>query len=358
MAINTSEAFARLRSRRNPEDRQIQEVYNQIQEDQSVQYLIGAMQPVEVGYTQNTIAEADRVFNQVEQGLLVHGVRLWKDYQGSVTKNTHILAHSDIDLLVVHGHFEDLQPPQVLNDPYLGDPLADLLFVRSTTTAKLRSAFYTANVDDTKPKCVRISGGSLQRCVDVVPCNWWRTNDFQSSGGNKIYAGFAILDKSIPSREHEQPFIHGAFLEAKDNRTFGNTKALIRLLKSLKYDSDGRCDISSYDIEGIVYHMPDDKMHASIGDEILLALACRDWLASLEENSTLRNGLDVPDGKRKIFAAGKTTVAQLSALRSELHGLLEDIEKSLRTSSRQLNEAKVHWPRAVKQTPWYVAPQR
>jgi len=315
------------------------------------------MQPVEATYTQNTIGEADRVYNQVALGLARHFISSDKGYQGSVTKNTHILAHSDIDLLVIERRFEDWERPQSPPNPYDGDPLADLQQVRSITVSTLKTIFHAATVDDKPTKCVRISGGSLTRTVDVVPCNLWRTNAYAKSG-DPTHRGIAILDTSVPARQWDQPFIHGALVEAKDNRTAGNTKALIRLLKSLKYDSEGRCDMSSYDIESVVYTMPDDKMHWSIGDEILLAVACKDWLTNLEGNSTLRNSYNVPDGKRKIFETGKATLVQLTALRKELQDLLEDIEKGLRRTARQLNEAKVKWPGGVKQTPWFVPPQR
>lgn len=350
-------ALNNLRSRRNPEQRQLQEVYSQVQEDSSVQYLVGAMQPVEASYTQNTIGEADRVYNQIQQGLARQGISAEKGYQGSVTKNTHILAHSDIDLLVIERRFEDWERPQVPPNPYQGDPLADLQQLRSITISTLKTAFWAAIVDDKPTKCVRISGGSLSRTVDVVPCNLWRTNAYASTG-DLNHRGIAILDTSVPERQWDQPFLHGAYLQVKDERTSGNTKALIRLLKSLKYDSEGRCDMSSYDIESIVYAIPDTKMAWSIGDEILLAVACKDWLATLETDAALRNGLDVPDGKRKVFATGKATLAQLTALRKELQGLLEDIENGLRQSARRLNDAKVRWPGGVKQTPWFVPPQK
>lgn len=350
-------ALSNLRARRNPEERQLQEVYSQVQEDTSVQYLVGAMQPVEATYTQNTIGEADRVYDQVAQGLARQSINSEKGYQGSVTKNTHIFAHSDIDLLVIERRFEDWERPQIPPSPYQGDPLADLQQVRAITVSTLRTAFWAATVDDKPTKCVRISGGSLSRTVDVVPCNLWRTNAFATTG-NRTHQGIAILDTSVPERQWDQPFIHGALVGAKDGRTQGNTKALIRLLKSLKYDSIGRCNMSSYDIESVVYTMPDEKMHWSIGDEIPLAVACKDWLTILEADTTLRNSFDVPDGKRKIFETGKATLVQLTALRRELQDLLEDIEKGLRQSARVLNEAKVKWPGGIKQTPWFVPPQR
>lgn len=351
-------ALSNLRARRNPDQRTIQEASAQIQEDEAVQYLVGAMQPVEDGYTRNTIDAANRVFAQIQEAMTGQGIPVEQDYQGSVTKNTHILAYSDIDLLVLHGKFYDIQPPQETADPaYQGNPLQDLLDLRATSAAKLRVVYPTAKLDESKSKCLCISGGSLKRKIDVVLCNRWHTVDFANTG-NAVYKGFAILDNSVPTRQHDQPFIHGAHLEHKDNRTFGNAKALIRLLKVLKYDSEKRCEMSSYDIESIVYHMPDEKMHGSIGDEILLAVACKDWLTQLEADSTKRNALDVPDGKRKVFATDHATLAELTALRKELQSLLEEIENSLTRSYRRLNEAKVKWNQGIQRTPWYVASQR
>lgn len=60
------------------------------------------------------------------------------------------------------------------------------------------------------------------------------------------------------------------------------------------------------------------------------------------DDSRLRDSLYVPDGKRKIFAPGKTTLAELNGLREELDGLLAEIFGGLKRQSRTLTEARIN----------------
>jgi len=59
------------------------------------------------------------------------------EYQGSVTNNTHIKAHSDIDLLALHAHFCTVQPPGKPTFLYQGDVLTDLKNLRTYGTQVL-----------------------------------------------------------------------------------------------------------------------------------------------------------------------------------------------------------------------------
>src|SRR5437870_2631065 len=80
-------------------------------EDSAVQYTISAMQPIDPAYTANTIEERNRVEKQLGDGYKGLGLRIEFDYQGSVTNDTHIRAHSDVDLLTVEQRFIGVQPP-------------------------------------------------------------------------------------------------------------------------------------------------------------------------------------------------------------------------------------------------------
>jgi hypothetical protein len=335
-------ALENLRARRNPEAL-LKEAYASLTEDDAVRYLVGAMEAVDPSFTRKTYEEGDRVANQITTGLAVESLNAEYEYQGSVTKNTHIKAYSDVDLLVLETRFYSLQPPQQAIPPYRGDPVQDLLQIRRICISHLKSAFPKATVDASGPRSVKISGGSLLRTVDIVPANWYNTNDYAEKK-IKVLRGIHVLNAHKPDRESDQPFIHGAWIEYKDSKTNGNTRKLIRLLKSLKYDSEGKLTMSSYDIESLVYRMLDDDMQKQRGEEIPLAHACWLWLKTVEDNQQLREGLDVPDGKRKIFAEGKATLGELVALRRDLETLLWEIEQGLKRSFRKLAEAKVKWP--------------
>lgn len=339
--MNRAQALANLRSRRNPEGL-IKEAYSQLREDDSVQYLAGAMEPVEGSYTKKTLEEGERVRNQIEKGLEREHLSAEYEYQGSVTKNTHIRAYSDIDLLVIEKRFYSLEAPQTPVIIYTGNPLEDLIQLRNICIGTLRGAYPQANVDISGPRSVKISGGSLARTVDVVPANWWNTNTY-AQHQIKAVRGVHVLNAHIPEREPDTPFLHGELIGIKDQQTIGNTRKLVRLLKSLKYESDGKVIMSSYDIEALVYKMDNQQMQKQQGEEIPLATNCWLWLKKVEEDQILRDGLDVPDGKRKIFAQGKATLAQLTALRNELGQLLWEIEQGLKKSFRKLAEARLQW---------------
>lgn len=337
------QALQNLRTRRNPENVALREVYARLGEDDAVKYLVGAMEPIDPAYTQKTFDEGKRVEKQIADGLAREILTAEYEYQGSAVKNTHIRAYSDLDMLVIETRFFTLEPPQQPANPYRGEPIDDLLQIRRICKSTLDSAFPKATVDDSGPRSIKISGGSLSRIVDVVPANWYDTNTYTQTG-RKIYRGLQVLNCRIPKREEDQPFIHGALIHEKDTRTLGNTRKVIRLLKSLKYDSEDKVTISSFDIESIVYRMTDAEITLARGLEIQLATSAWLWLKKLEDNATFRESLRVPDEKRLIFADGKATLSQLTALRQELEQLLWDINQGLKRSFRKLHEARIRFP--------------
>lgn len=354
MKVTTSQAYANLKARRNPErDTTIFEAFDGLSESEAVKYLAGAMEPIPPTYTANTIKEADRVQNQITKGLEVVGLCAEFELQGSVVKNTHIRGYSDVDLLVVDSRFISLGPPQKVSAPYAGNVVEDLLQIRTTVINRLTSSFPEATVDSSGPKSVKISGGSLKRTVDVVPGNWYHTAQYTETQ-NRLLLAVQILDAHKKVRgEHDLLFLHGAWLNDQEQKTCGNGKKLIRLLKSLKYESSlGKAAMSSYDIESIVFRMDEGELKKfARGQELALALHCYSWLHQLDQGQQLRESLDTPDQKRKIFADGFATLTQLRDLKTDLGQLLNEIQQGLASSARKLAEARLSFPSGPPR-PW------
>lgn len=341
--MNYTDALRRLRQRRNPEDLMIKEAYAHIEEDEPIRYIIGSMAEIDPDYTAKTYSEGDRVKNQIASGMKRNSLSADFEYQGSVTKNTHIRAHSDIDLLTLEERFFGLEAPQKPSNPYKGDPIADLCQIRAICEDTLRSSFPQATVDTTGARSIKISGGSLAREVDVVPANWYNTNKYVETG-YKVYRGVQILNYPKKEREKDTPFIHGALLSLQDDKCQSNIRRLVRLCKSLKFDT-GRNDMpSSFDLESMIYRMPLEQLQWARGQELQLTASCHGWVGRIVDDENLRDSLLVPDGKRKIFTQGKATVENARALRDELGRLLYDVEQGLRRSFRKLAEARVKYP--------------
>ena len=318
--------------------RLLNEVYRRIDQSDSVRYVVGAMQPIDPAYTENTYAQAERVCNQLENRLTI---KCDNEYQGSITNDTHIKAQSDIDVLLLIKKFFTVEPPQKPQNPYKGDPIQDLLDLRAEIIEALERGFPEAAVDCSGGKSVSIEGGSLRRKVDVVPANWYDTNLYAEQKV-KVYRGVQILDAKKKERLRNTPFLHNAWIDYKDNQTNGGLRKAARLLKSLKYDTDS-IDLSSYDLVSIAFNISEGELNMPHGMELALLNSCHSFCTAIDSDESLRTSLMVPDGHRRIFDEGHATKAGLEALVRALSDLVRDVIEENQRSFRKLAEARVEY---------------
>lgn len=316
------------------------EVYERLSEDDAIRYAIGAMQPIDPEYTKNTYAESVRVQGRLTDGYTAITRQVEYAHQGSVTSDTHIRAHSDIDLLVVEKRFVYLQHPLEPSSPYRGDPKQDLMELRTGAEKTLVAAYPAAKVDCTGGKAISLSGGSLRRKIDVVIAAWLETPEYKNGLGTH-YRGISLLDKHTFGTINNKPFLHNYRLNERDTVASGGLRKAIRLLKSLKYDSEQSVTVSSYDIAAIAYAAPATWWAVPHQQELLIVENAHRWLAHLDTNQTAAAALDVPNATRKIFCNGGATFAGLQELRREIASLLRDIETGLSRSFRRLQEARI-----------------
>ncbi len=337
--------LAKLRARRTDpliKAAALREAYDSMSEEEPVKYAVGAMQPIDKEYTSKTFEEGDRVKAQLAKALNQPAETAEFDYQGSVTNDTHIKVHSDIDLLVLHTYFWTVQPPGTPKNPYQGDVLVDLRNLRAASAKALKSAYPEVTVDDAPGKCIALEGGSLRRKIDVVISNWWNTVEYQTSG-IAFQRGVQVFDSKANIRIENRPFLHNAKIDQRDRLINGNVRKVARLLKSLKYDADTKVNMSSYDITSIAYSMPDDLMRPGHGAELLLVENTRGFLRLLLDDSTRRSSLKVPNEMRFIFSSDGASVEGLNQLYKETQELVDDIAKGLSRSFRKLAEARVSY---------------
>lgn len=314
------------------------EAYRKIAQSESVKYVVGAMQPIDPEYTKSTYAQARRVINQLGERLTVN---CEYEYQGSVTNDTHIKAHSDIDVLAIIGKFYCLEAPQQPTNPYKGDPIQDLLDLREEASASLKKAFPEATVDASGSKSISVQGGSLRRKIDVVPSNWLNTNKYVETN-QKIWRAVEVLDSNNRCKLKNTPFLHNAWISHKDSNTNGGLRKAARLLKSLKYDSEA-IDLSSYDLVSIAFNIPGQELAVDRGMELSILNTCHTYCLNLLRDAEMRRSLSVPDGHRKIFAEGHATDAGLQQLCNELGALVNDVLTENRRSFSKLAEARVSY---------------
>lgn len=291
--------------------------------EQDFSYLVDAMQPIDAQFTENTFKEGMRVREQLAKHLPSKYLAQF-DFQGSVTSDTHIRIHSDIDLLALNGCFVSLDPGAPNSSPYAGDAMEELKSMRSDSARLLKSNFPAVTVDASPGKSISLEGGSLNRKIDVVIGNWWDT-ELWSQYKVKMARGVRVLDTKVPEFIRNKPFWHNYEIDTKDKKS-GGLRKVIRLLKTLKYDAEPELKISSYDIAAIAWNMSEPALTVQRDAYLPLATNARDELKRFIDNDALRNGLKVPNGTRSVFGAAGATLESLRQLHAELADLIQRIE--------------------------------
>lgn len=300
-------------------------------------YLIGSMEPVSQQQTEIVLKTGERVKGQLETYLNSQSLYPEFDYQGSATNNTHIKIYSDIDLIVASRSFftpKDGSYAHVANYEY--DPATTIRTLRSKCKTGLELGFPSATVRE-KARCIRITGGSLQRDVDAVPCNWIKNKEYERTG-YKAYLGIRVLDVEKNIWIENYPFMHNALLDLKDTESEGNLKRIIRLLKTLKEDADITIDVSSYDICGLAYSFDQELMKRRYEDSKFDFLErFLSYSKKLETDYVKQASISVPNGTRLLFSTDGLKVSELKKLNAELNTVLDEVRTPQKRTLIQLN---------------------
>lgn len=342
MSKNVSQRLYDLKARRHgaamldgiAEDRAGLESFESRSTGEWAKYALGIMQEVDPKYTADSVAEGERVKNQIKNRVKT-GVTF--DYQGSVPLNVHIRGVSDIDILVLLSGYLTYDPSGSRSSdyyPWTGPSGIDQLsYLRAELETELKAAFWGAEVDITGDKAIGLSGGSLKRKVDVVPSHWHDSAAYQASQSKKDREVF-IFQKRTRTTFGNRPFLHIDRVNEKDRRCFGGAKKIVRMLKNLKADSDNPSSIlvNSYEIAGLVYHFEDSPISFPSYQDLALVAATRQQLDRMITYKQWTMELMTPDGIRKIIDS-EAKFESLKLLRAEVNELLQNLAIELTRTS-------------------------
>lgn len=323
--MNYSQKLQRLHERQNPNYRQFSldkafstESFSESEIDEANEYVSKAMEELPKRSTEISYEEGDRVKNHLKEELPNYGFKPDFKYQGSVPCNTHIKYHSDIDLLVIIDKFETVENSARIRNIYTGDPKEDLMQLRAACIKILKENYTVADIEKNS-KSIKISGGSLKRQIDVVPANWYNSENWYNY---KIdyYRGIQIFDNKTKERHKNFPFLNIHLIDEKDYQTNGMYRPLVRLAKTLKEDAENKINISSYDIQALLYNMENSNFCSKVNDTLICTT---DYLYKIVQNPYKFQSLIVPDGTRRI--SDRVDISEVRKLCDEFYTLSEQL---------------------------------
>ena len=268
--------------------------------------------------TEISYEEGNRVKNHLIEELPNYGFNPEFAYQGSAPCNTHIKYHSDIDLLVIIDRFESVENTKRIIHPYSGNPIEDLTYLRAACI-KILKENYTVTDIEKNSKSIKISGGSLRRNIDVVPANWYNSKRWYMYNED-YYRGIRVFDSKTKQRDINFPFLNIHLIDEKDSQTYGRYRPLVRLAKTLKEDSEEDINISSYDLQALLYNMNNSSFFSNINTTLIYTT---DYLNNLVQNPHEYQSLIVPDETRTI--AERVNILEVQKLYNEFYELSNKI---------------------------------
>ncbi|RYH63530.1 MAG: hypothetical protein EON54_08010 [Alcaligenaceae bacterium] len=297
-------------------------------------YALGAMEQVGATYTRISVEEAERVGKQLAPRLAQRGIPVEHRLQGSVPLNVHIRRVSDVDLLMLDTSFRtfDTRGATSASGAYLNQPTRTSVGVlgtlRASVVSALKEGFPAATVDSSGAKAVTISGGSLQRVVDVVPSHWHESLQYLSSRNERV-CGVTILDAKKAVTINNLPFLHIDRVGARCDSIFGGLRKSIRLCKQVKADmaKEGKLvSLPSFDIAATMYHADMSQLRIGLLYELAILAETQRFLDYLHHNKDFARTLVTPDGLRRIYDES-SKLDGLTQLSVEMDDLLRQVAR-------------------------------
>jgi hypothetical protein len=334
-----------VESRINPEHIALQKSFSEelssLSYSDVLVYLRLAMKGVDKVYTARSKEAGERVKTHLSS---LSNVSF--RYQGSVMTNTHIRAHSDIDLLTIDDKFyrydsyatkkainenavsnnlnwSQLQKlnTEVNTSNYSGSSIDDLRQLRLNCENILTSKYSIC--DTTHSKAIKITNLDLKRDVDIVVSNYY--DDVLSIVNDKgEFRGIEVYNKDAHSCEDvDYPFLSIKRINDRGDETVGRIKKMIRFLKNTKQKSSADINLTSFDFNAICYNIEASRYKFLKFYELVPVLHAQ--LKSLRDNQFHANSLMSVDGREPIFANKPQKAESLKSLLNEVDQVYYDM---------------------------------
>lgn len=286
----------------------------------SMKYAFENMMPIDVKYNTNTIVAAEKVKKHLEQEFTSKNISAVFEYQGSVLTNTNIKLHSDIDLLTITNKFYISGNGVPEKHLYLGDSLADLKELNDACQRKVSAIYSDVKLD--KGKCISVNLSNPSRKVDIVVANKYV---YKEEFANDLkHCGIQIYDHNLQQRlPQDYPFHHLRKVKYKVMLTNDKFAQAVRLLKTLKADSDTKIDLSSFELTCFAYSISDLEYNRCT-DKLQILSLLRSSLNAFIIDKNLRDQVESPNTCEKPFK-DFSRVHQFVKMKAELDELIKDI---------------------------------
>ncbi|WP_258104413.1 hypothetical protein [Marinoscillum sp. MHG1-6] len=288
----------------------------------SIKYCLEAMHEIDPSYSYKSFAVAKRVQDKISVALANSGKKADFRYRGPIQTETHILLYGGIELMVIQEAMTRKPWEEVKS---LTEEIMHTLTEHSVYKKVDYSDKYHIKITTTKPTCE----------IDIVPAIWLNNKDYVESR-REIDRGVVEYNFLEKTQRKHLPFKNIARINAKDRKTNGGYKNLVRLLNTLQRDINPSINLQNFELCCLLYPIPDKQLiHDSKKALSLLGIASAQLKRAVNDPKYVENLLS-PSEKERVFGTKKGKKDDIAKLKKLLDDLIADIKSELKPENKNL----------------------
>ncbi|SNS80599.1 hypothetical protein SAMN05421640_1309 [Ekhidna lutea] len=308
----------------------LSEAFHQCGYSDCLRYTLESMVEIDPSYAYKVYANSRRIHENIAKVLKKKGYDADYRYQGALKTYSNIRLYGDVEIIVIKKNVSEKPHTDM---QILAKDLLDVLSKDPTLKSVDYSDKTRIRVIAQKPTCE----------IDVLPSMWINSAEYVKTR-NEIYKGIAEFDFAKKKVKKYLPFLNIARINARDQHTNGNLKAMSRLLKSLRADAVDRIHLRDSEINAILYNIPEADLTVPANKVLSLLPTVAKMLDKLESDAAYFNQMLSPSEKDRVFGGRPDKQKELQKLNAQLKKLISDLKADLDSQGKTLNSEIEYLP--------------
>ena len=290
-----------------------------------LRYTLESMVEIDPAYAYKVYANSRKIHDKIAKALKKRGHDIDYRYQGPLKTYSNILLYGDVEIIAIKKKTS-------------AKPHQDIQKLTSELVKILSGDSSFKHIDYSDKTRIRITAQKPTCEINILPSIWVDSAEYVKTK-NEIYRGIAEFDFKHKKVKKYLPFLNIARINAKDQRTHGNLKAISRLLKTLRTDVEERIDLKDSEINAIVYQMPDEMLLVEPSKILSLLPKASALLNKLSTDGTFFEKLLSPSGKDRVFSGRPDKKHEIRKLAKAFQTLITDVKSDLIKMEKDLDSA-------------------
>ncbi len=281
----------------------------------ALRYALESMIEIDQSYSYKVFSIAKKIQDSISSGFQKKPVKVDFRYDGPIQTETHITLFGDVTLLT-------------LITPQTTKPWQEVQFLIREIIELMKKLPFVQKVGFSNHfEIIALTEKPTAR-ITIQPAIWLNNKSYLETK-REIERGICEFRFGEKTKRNYLPFKNIARINAKDDRTAGGLKRVIRLLRTLQADAETPIQLEPHEISSMAYDIPERQLKFHPKQSLSLLSVVNAQLTRLCSDRKYFETLKAPSEQEVVFGS-KPKQAEVQKLKNSLDnlsGVLQDILK-------------------------------